>query len=74
MPEKEIIYKGRRIVEKPGKLEHHLYIDGEHVRVFQPTPNGKYFSTHFYKGHNTLDDLARDLIDRVPKFKPRRAG
>lgn len=43
MPEKEIIYKGRRIVKKPGKLEHHLYIDGEHVRVFQPTPNGSIF-------------------------------
>jgi len=73
MAEKERAYKGKRIVTKPGKLEHHLFIDGEHVRVFQPTPNGKYHSTHFYKGYNTLDELAEALVDQVPKFKPERA-
>ncbi len=74
MSEKQLTYKGRRIVMKPGKLEHHLYIDGEHVRVFQPTPDGKYHSTYFYKGYATLEDLAQALTDHVPKFKGKRAG
>ncbi len=71
MPVTRETYKGREIVINTERGDADLYIDGEHVKILQPEPGGKYHSPYFFHGHDTLSELARALIERVPRFAPR---
>jgi hypothetical protein len=62
-------YKNREIVINTKGPEHDLYIDGEHVKTFTPKPGGKYHTPYFFEGHSNLLDMAKALIDRVPRFQ-----
>jgi tyrosinase len=65
-------YKNREIVINTKGPEHDLYIDGEHIKTFTPKAGGKYHTPYFFEGHSNLLDIAKALIDRVPRFQQRR--
>ncbi len=71
MPTSQETYKGKTIIISEERGESNLYIDGEHVHVIRPKPGGLYHTPYFFQGHATLGDLAKALIERVPRFAPK---
>jgi H2-forming N5,N10-methylenetetrahydromethanopterin dehydrogenase-like enzyme len=78
-------YNGKKVViDQPSKEEmrlmqkehagHEMHdilsIDGSNIHIMR-TPDGK-FSAHYfpYWSYDSLESLAKDLIDKVPEFGP----
>ncbi|MBW4491682.1 MAG: hypothetical protein KME26_00940 [Oscillatoria princeps RMCB-10] len=70
MPEERRTYKNREILIKTDDSEPQLLISGKQIDVARDAASGRYSTSYLpYEDYESIEELAKDVIDYVPSFK-----